>query len=480
MVEHGRLGGAGGAGVVMARDRSAAARRARRRPSSLARSPRWTWPSRRPSSVGAKTGGATELARPADVVDERSREQQVARGAADGAAQARGRASPRRPCARAARRRTSGGRRESPGTPRSGASASARATIAAQPVVVHLRDQELEETVELVGVSTQTPASVAAGSTPSAGSSVRTSTCSWSRKRSTRPSTRTASPAANRPSSSSTSFQTRAAMRPLGSTSSSARYARAVLASAAAPCARPRRCPRRCGSPRAPRSWSQAGVSHGGYRGPRPGWRSHCARADASTRRAPSRATGSPTASVSLSQAAVAARSCGILADVSPHDPSMLEVRTGRRRVRHVPTSAVIAVVPAEQLLVVARGSQALPDRRRDLSLRLRWSGRVLGRALVVGMRASCLVRAELLQLVRQAWTHGSPVVARTSRRGGPRRRGWYGQCRGSDTGRSARSATTRLSQAGSTSLVAPPYDVISAGASAKSSSNEARTTSST
>jgi hypothetical protein len=169
----------------------------------------------------------------------------------------------------------------------------------------------------------------------------------------------------------------------------------------------------------------------------------------------------------------------GILADVSPHDPSMLEVRTGRRRVRHVPTSAVIAVVPAEQLLVVARGSQALPDRRRDLSLRLRWSGRVLGRALVVGMGLLVSFVLELLQLVRQAWTHGSPVVARTSRRGGTEATRlvrsvpwqWYG--------RSARSATTRLSQAGS-SRSSRPRTTSSSRSSAKSSSKKARTTSST
>src|SRR5215467_4227365 len=43
-----------------------------------------------------------------------------------------------------------------------------------------------------------------------------------------------------------------------------------------------------------------------------------------------------------------------ILADVNPYDPSMLEVRTGRR-LRRVPTAAVIAVVPSEQVLVVDR-----------------------------------------------------------------------------------------------------------------------------
>ena len=64
-----------------------------------------------------------------------------------------------------------------------------------------------------------------AGSASGAGSSVRTSSWSRSRKRSTRPRTRIESPSAKRPSSSSTSLHTRASMRPLASTSSSARYA---------------------------------------------------------------------------------------------------------------------------------------------------------------------------------------------------------------------------------------------------------------
>src|SRR5437588_5248794 len=58
-----------------------------------------------------------------------------------------------------------------------------------------------------------------------------------------------------------------------------------------------------------------------------------------------------------------------ILVDNDPYDPSLLEVRTSRRRVRRVPTSAVIAVVPSEQVLVVDRRRRLSPDRRRDLSL---------------------------------------------------------------------------------------------------------------
>ena len=109
-----------------------------------------------------------------------------------------------------------------------------------------------------------------------------------------------------------------------------------------------------------------------------------------------------------------------VLADDDPYSPSLLEVRTGRRRVRRVPTSAVIAVVPAEQMLVVDHHRrQLMPDRRRNVSLRLRWGARVVWRVLVVGVGILVALMGELLRLGRRAWVEGSPVVARTSRRGG-------------------------------------------------------------
>jgi hypothetical protein len=169
----------------------------------------------------------------------------------------------------------------------------------------------------------------------------------------------------------------------------------------------------------------------------------------------------------------------GILADVSPHDPSTLEVRTGRRRVRRVPTSAVIAVVPSEQVLVVGRRRHLVPDRRRNLGLRLRWSGRVLGRVLVVGVGLVASFLVELWQLSRRAWAHGSPAVARTSRRGGTEAARLVRSVPWQSYGRSARSATTRLSQAGS-SRSSRPRTTSSSRSSAKSSSDKARTTSST
>jgi hypothetical protein len=169
-----------------------------------------------------------------------------------------------------------------------------------------------------------------------------------------------------------------------------------------------------------------------------------------------------------------------VLADLSPHDPSMLEVRVGRHRVRRVPTSAVIAVVPSDHVLVVDRRRHFMPpDRRRNLSLRLRWSGRVLGRGFVVGTGLLLSFAAELVQLSRQAWTHGSPVVARTSRRGGSEAARLVRSVPWQSYGRSARSATTRLSQAGS-SRSSRRRTTSSSRSSGKSSSDKAGTTSST
>ena len=169
-----------------------------------------------------------------------------------------------------------------------------------------------------------------------------------------------------------------------------------------------------------------------------------------------------------------------VLADRDPHDPSVLEVRTSRRRVRRVPTSAVIAVVPQEKVLVVDRRRRRVtPDRRRDLSLQLRWSARVLRRVVVVGLGLLASFSLELLQLSRRAWTEGSPVVARSSRRGGSEAARLVRSVPWQSYGRSARSATTRLSAARSSRSSRRPT-TSSGRRSGKSSADEARTTSST
>jgi hypothetical protein len=168
-----------------------------------------------------------------------------------------------------------------------------------------------------------------------------------------------------------------------------------------------------------------------------------------------------------------------ILADHDPNDPSVLEVRTGRRRVRRVPTSAVIAVVPQEKVIVVDRRRRISPDRRRHLSLRLRWTARVLRRGLVVGLGISMAVAAELTRFGRLAWRTGSPAVARTSRRGGSEAVRLVRSVPWQSYGRSARSATTRLSRGPST-LSSRLRTTSSGRSSGKSSSDEARTTSST
>ena len=168
-----------------------------------------------------------------------------------------------------------------------------------------------------------------------------------------------------------------------------------------------------------------------------------------------------------------------VLADGDPHDPSLLEVRTGHRRVRRVPTSAVVAVVPQEKLLVVGGRRRLTPDRRRDLALRLRWSARVLRRVLVVGLGLIAAFGLELLQLGRRAWSEGSPVVARTSRKRGSEAARLVRSVPWQSYGRSARSATTRLSAARS-SRSSRRRTTSSARSNEKSSADRARTTSST
>jgi hypothetical protein len=133
-----------------------------------------------------------------------------------------------------------------------------------------------------------------------------------------------------------------------------------------------------------------------------------------------------------------------ILVDDDPYEPSLLEVRTSRRRVRRVPISAVIAVVPADQVLVVDHRRRFMPDRRRDVSLRVRWGARVLGRVLVVGIGILAALTGDLLRLLRRAWIEGSPVVARTSRRGGSEAARLVRSVPWQSYGRSARSVTTR------------------------------------
>src|SRR4029079_16109728 len=126
-----------------------------------------------------------------------------------------------------------------------------------------------------------------------------------------------------------------------------------------------------------------------------------------------------------------------------------LEVRTAHRRVRRVPTSAVIAVVPQEKVLVVDRRSRLMPpDRKRNLTLRLRWGARVLKRGLVVSLGLLAALIAELAHWSRRAWKEGSPVVARTRRRGGSEAARLVRSVPWQSYGRSARSATTRLSAA--------------------------------
>jgi hypothetical protein len=169
-----------------------------------------------------------------------------------------------------------------------------------------------------------------------------------------------------------------------------------------------------------------------------------------------------------------------ILADDDPYEPSLLEVRIGRRRVRRVPTSAVIAVVPTDRVLIVDHHRRGfMPNRKRNLGLRLRWGARVLRRVLVVGAGILAALAAAVIRLGRRAWVEGSPVVARMGRRGGRETVRLVRSVPWQSYGRSARSVTTRGRQ-DLLSRLSRPRTTSSDRRSDKSSAERAGTTSST
>src|SRR5262249_36874706 len=130
--------------------------------------------------------------------------------------------------------------------------------------------------------------------------------------------------------------------------------------------------------------------------------------------------------------------------------------------------------------LVVAARRRLTPDRRRELSLRVRWSARVVWRFLVLSLGLLAAFIAELFRLGRRAWIAGSPVVARTSRRSGSEAGRLVRSVAWEAYGRPARSATTRLSSAARSTQSSRRRSTSSGRRNGKSSSDRARTTSST
>jgi hypothetical protein len=169
-----------------------------------------------------------------------------------------------------------------------------------------------------------------------------------------------------------------------------------------------------------------------------------------------------------------------VLSDASPFEPSLLEVRTNRHRLRCVPASSVVEVIPAERVLVVAGGSRgiALPKQHewRDRVQRLlRRGGHV---AVAVGFLLLGLA-TWLVRLAGAAWRVGFPLAVAAGKRGGKDSARLVRSVPWQQYGRSARSATTRLSQARSTRS-SPRRTTSSEQSSSKSSGDAARTTSST
>ncbi|HVS85568.1 MAG TPA: hypothetical protein VHD91_08045 [Gaiellaceae bacterium] len=121
-----------------------------------------------------------------------------------------------------------------------------------------------------------------------------------------------------------------------------------------------------------------------------------------------------------------------VLSDGDLFEPHTLLVRSSRHRVRRVPASAVVAVVPVQRKLVVARASRRLPRVRVDL----RPAARVAGLAAAEAWRLSVLAYRAAAPVVAawsmRAWAESVRLVASVP---------WH------RFGPSARSATTRASQ---------------------------------
>ena len=176
----------------------------------------------------AERRAGSELARAADVVEERGGEQEVG---AEARVELRSLAAERRDADRVLEQPAGvavvavgagrGKRPQSAAGPARRGRTSRRRPARPGCVISAARNSRKPSSSS---ASRRSAASARRDRRPRAASTARTWTWSRPPKRSTRPSTRTASPSPKRGSSSSTSFQTRASIRPLASTSSSARY----------------------------------------------------------------------------------------------------------------------------------------------------------------------------------------------------------------------------------------------------------------
>jgi hypothetical protein len=177
-----------------------------------------------------------------------------------------------------------------------------------------------------------------------------------------------------------------------------------------------------------------------------------------------------------------------VLTDGDPFEPSTLEIRTRHQKLRRVPTEAVVEVVPSERLLVIGRRARAraAPSvRRREASARIRPVLRLAGRGLVALGALLLLAAVRLAALAQAAWRVGYPLALKAGKHGAAAgKRGGRESVRlvrsvpWQEYGRSARSATTRLSQASSSQL-SRRRTTSSERRSEKSSGDGARTTSS-
>jgi len=129
-----------------------------------------------------------------------------------------------------------------------------------------------------------------------------------------------------------------------------------------------------------------------------------------------------------------------VLAETDPLEPETLVVRAGRHRVKQVPMSKVVAVVPGDRRIVVERTPSALPARAQRVA-------RAAGRGGIVGARLLGMLALLVWGLTRRGVVVASPHAVRLVRGGGTGSVRLVRSVPWQRYARSARSGMTKLSQ---------------------------------
>lgn len=133
----------------------------------------------------------------------------------------------------------------------------------------------------------------------------------------------------------------------------------------------------------------------------------------------------------------------GVLTELHPHEPEVLVLRTSTHRVKHLPTSAVVAVVPQDRVLVTEQRPSVAARRARTTG---RVATRAALRSTVFGAWLLAMLAAGGWRLTRRGVVYASPRVARLARGSGTRTVRLVRSVPWQRYALSVRSATTRRS----------------------------------